>query len=48
MSRFDNYGFDRYDDFGDEALDYALSKIRVEGCYCKVMMVCSYCAKGYK
>ena len=48
MSRFDNYNFDRYDDFGDEALDYALSKITIgDSCYCKTMMICSYCMKGY-
>ena len=44
----DNYYFDRYDDFGDEALDHALSKISVGDCYCKAMVLCSYCAKGYR
>jgi hypothetical protein len=40
MSRYSNYDFDRYDDFDDE-------RVSVSDCYCKLMMLCSYCAKGY-
>jgi len=46
MSRFDNQGFDRYDEFYD---DYyaSVERVSVSDCYCKVMVLCSYCAKGY-
>lgn len=40
MSRFDNYNFDRYDDFADTLPSGG-------SCYCKTMMLCSECAKGY-
>jgi len=41
MSRFENYDFDRYDDFDD-------NKVSVSDCYCRTMMLCSNCMKGYK
>lgn len=44
MSRFDNYDFDRYMDMED---DFADAQPSGGSCYCKTMMLCSYCAKGY-
>ena len=37
---------DYFDVFNDEYYS-SVERVSVSDCYCKTMMLCSYCAKGY-
>jgi hypothetical protein len=37
---------DYFDEFYDEYYS-SVERVSVSDCYCKTMMLCSYCAKGY-